>query len=246
MSDSLRPHELQHARLLCPSPSPRICSNSCPLSWWCHLTISSSVTCFSFFPQSFPASGSFPMSQIFASGDQSIGASALASVLPMNIHSWFLLGLTSLISLLSKGLSRVFFRTTVQKHQFFSILPSLWSSSHICTRLLEKTIALTMWTCVGKVMSLLFNMLSRFVIAFLPRSKRLLISQLYLLSTVILGPRKIKSVSAFTFPPSICHEMIGPDAMILVFSDVELQASFFTFLFHPHQEAYSFLFTFCH
>ena len=111
-----------------------VCSNSCPLSWWCNLTISSSVTPFSC-PQSFPASGSFPVSWLFASGGQSIDASA--SVLPMNIQGWFPLGLTSLISLLSKGLSRVFSNTTVWKHQFFSAHPSLWSSSDISTWLLE-------------------------------------------------------------------------------------------------------------
>ena len=119
VSDSLRPHGLQHTRLPCPPPSPGACSNSCPLSQWCHPTVSSSVVPFSCL-QSFPASGSFPMSQFFASGGQSIGASALASVLPLNIQGLFLLGLTGFISLLSKGLSRVFFNTTVQKHQFFS------------------------------------------------------------------------------------------------------------------------------
>ena len=107
VSDSFRPHGLQHTRLPCPSPSPRACSNSCPLSWWCHSTISSSVIPFSSCLQSFPASGSFLMSQLFVSGVQNIGASASASVLPVNIQDWFPLGLTSLISLQSKGLSRV-------------------------------------------------------------------------------------------------------------------------------------------
>jgi len=106
VSHSLLPYGLQHARLPCPLLSPRSCSNSCPLSWWCHPIISSSVLPFSSCLQSFPASGSFPMSQLFTSGDQSIGASASASVLPMNIQDWFLLGLTYLISLQSKGLSR--------------------------------------------------------------------------------------------------------------------------------------------
>ena len=135
MSDSLRPHEPQHARLPCPSLSPRVCSNSCLLSQWCRPTISSSVIPFSSCLQSFQASGSFPLSQFFASGDQSIGASASASVLPMNIQDWFPLGLIALISL-SKGLSRVFSNTTVQKHHFFSIQLSLWSNSHIHTWLL--------------------------------------------------------------------------------------------------------------
>jgi len=132
MSDSLWPHGLQHTRLPCPSPTPGACANSCPLSWWYHPTISSSVP-FSSRLQSFPASGSFPMSQFFTSGGQSIGVSASASVLPMNIQDWFPLGLTGLISLQSKGLSRVFSNTTVQKHQFFSAQLSLWSNSHIHT-----------------------------------------------------------------------------------------------------------------
>ena len=114
MSNSLPPHGLQHARLPCPSPTPRACSNSCPLSRWCHLTISSSVAPFSSCLQSFPASGSFPVSQFFASGGQSIGVLTSASVLPMNIQDWFPLGLTGLISLQSKGLSKVFSYTTVQ------------------------------------------------------------------------------------------------------------------------------------
>ena len=121
VSDSFRPHELQHVRPPCPSPTPRVHPNPnpCPSSWWCHPTISSSVVPFSSCPQSFPASGSFPVSQLFASGGQNIGASALASVLPMSIQGWFLLELTGLVSLMSKGLSRVFFSTTIWKNQFF-------------------------------------------------------------------------------------------------------------------------------
>ena len=138
VSNSLRPHGLQHARLPCPSPSPRACSNSCPLSRWCHPTISSSVVPFSSCLQSFPASGSFLMSWLFISGGQSIGASASALVLPMNIQDWFPLGWTGWTSLQSKGLSRVFSNTTVQKHQFFDYQPSLWSNSHIHTWQLEK------------------------------------------------------------------------------------------------------------
>ena len=125
MSDSLWPHVLQHTRLSCSSLSSAICSNSCSLSWWCHPTISSSVVPFSFYLQSFPAWGSFPMSWLFAWGGQSIGASASASVLPMNIQNWFPLVLIGLISLLSKRLSKVFSITTVWKHQFFSTQPSL-------------------------------------------------------------------------------------------------------------------------
>ena len=125
-------------RLPCPSPSPRVCSNSCLLSRWCHPTISSSVTSFSSCPQSFPASGSFPVSWLFASGGYSIGASASASVLPVSIQGWFPLRLTDLMSLQSKGVLVVFYSTTIQKHQFLGTQPSLWSNSHICTWLLEK------------------------------------------------------------------------------------------------------------
>ena len=125
VSDTLKPHGLQHSRPPCPSPTPRVCSNSCPLSQWCHPTISSSVVPFSSHLQSLPASGSFPRSQFFASGGQSIGASASASILPMNIQDWFPLGWTGWISLLFKGLSRAFSNTTVQKHQLFSTRLSL-------------------------------------------------------------------------------------------------------------------------
>ena len=138
VSSYLWPHELEHARPLCPSPTPGVHPNPCLSSWWCHTTISSSVAPSSSCPQSFPASGSFLMSRLFVSGGQSIGASALASVLPVNIQGLFPLGLTGLISLQSKGLSRVFSNTTVQKHQFFGALFSLWSNSHIHTWLLEK------------------------------------------------------------------------------------------------------------
>ena len=141
--DSLWPQGLQHARLPYPLLPPRACSNSCPSSQWYHSTISSSVTPFSC-PQFFPASGSFPMSWLFTSGSQSTGASA--SVLPMNIQGWFPVGLTSLISLLSKGLSRVFSSTIIQKHQFFSAQTFLWPSSHIHTWLYEKLQLLLIWT----------------------------------------------------------------------------------------------------
>ena len=137
-SNSLRLHGLQHARFPCPSPTPRACSNSCSLSQWCHRTVFSSVVPFSSCPQSFPASGCFPVNQFFASGGQSIGVSASASVLLMNAHDWFLLGWTGSISLQSKGLSRVFSNTTFQKHQFFGTQLSLQSNSHSHTWLLEK------------------------------------------------------------------------------------------------------------
>ena len=125
MSNSLQPHGLQHARLPCPSPTPGVYSNSCPLHRWCHPTISSSIVPFSSCLQSFPSSGSFPVSWFFTSGGQSIGISASASILPMNIQDWFPLGWSAWISLQSKGLSRVFSNTTVQKHQFFHTQLSL-------------------------------------------------------------------------------------------------------------------------
>ena len=141
MSNSVRPHGLQHARL--PSPSLGACSNSCLLSQWCQPSILSSVVPFSSCLKSFPASGSFPVNQVFTSGGQSFGASISKSFLPMNIQDWFPLGLTGLISLQSKGLSRIFSNTTVPKHQFFDPQSSLWSNSHIHTWLLED-----LWTQV--------------------------------------------------------------------------------------------------
>ena len=138
MSNSLQPHGLKHARLPFPLPTPRAYSNLCPSSRWCHPKISSSVVPLSSRLQSFLASGSFPISQLLTSGGQSIGASASTSVLPMNIQNWLPLGLTGWISLQSKGLSRVFSNTTVQKHQFFRTQPSLWTNTHIHTWLLEK------------------------------------------------------------------------------------------------------------
>ena len=138
VSDSLQPHESQHARPPCPSPTPRVHSNSCSSSRWCHPAISSSVVPFSSCPQSLPASESFPMSQLFAWGGQSTGVSASASVLPMNTQDWRPLGWTGWISLQSKGLSRVFSNTTVQKHQFFGTQLSLQFNSHIHTWPLDK------------------------------------------------------------------------------------------------------------
>ena len=180
VSDSLWLHGLQHVRLPCPSLSTGVCSNSCPLNQWCHPTISSSVILFSFCLQSFPASGSFQMRQLFASDGQSIGVSASTSVLPVNIQDWFPLVWTGWISLQSKGLSRVFSNTTVQ-----SINSSMMLSSFFMVQLshpyltIGKTIALTRRTFVGKVMSLLFNMLSGLVIAFLPRSKLVARNKVY-------------------------------------------------------------------
>ena len=137
-SDSLWPYESQHARPPCPSPTPKACSNTCPSSRWSHPTISSSIVPFSSCLQSFPASGSFPMSQFFLSGGQSIAVSASTSVLPMNIQDWFPLGWTGWISLQSKGLSKVSSNTTVEKHQCFCAQPSSQSNSHIYTWPLEK------------------------------------------------------------------------------------------------------------
>ena len=190
VSDSLWPHESQHARPPCPTPTPRVYSNSCPSSWWYYPAISSSVIPFSSHPQPFPASRSFPMSQLFISGDQNIEVSASASVLPKNTQDWSPLGWTGWISLQSKGLSRVFSNTTVQKASilqcsaFFTVQ---LSHPYMTT---GKTITLTRWTFVGKVMSLLFNMLSTLVITFLPMSKHLLISWLQSPSAVILEPPK--------------------------------------------------------
>ena len=178
VSDSLQPHEEQHARPPCPTPIPGVHPNSCPLSRWCHPAISSSVIPFSSCPQSFPASGSFQMSQFFASGGHCIGVSASASVLPMNTQDWSLLVWIGLTSLKSKGLSE----SLLQHHS--SKASILWHSAFFTVQLshpymtTRKTIALTRRTFVGKVMSLLFNMLSRLVITFLPRSERLLISWL--------------------------------------------------------------------
>ena len=170
VSNSLRPHGLQHTSFPCPSPTPGARSNSRPLSQWCHPTISSSVVPFSSCLQSFPASGSFPMSQFFTSGSQSIRVSASASVLPMSIQDQFPLGWAGLISLQSEGLSRVFQhhspKASILRCSAFFIVQL--SHPYMTT---GKTITLTRWTFAGKVMSLLFNMLSRLVIAFLLRSK---------------------------------------------------------------------------
>ena len=197
LSDSLQPHGLQHTRLPCLSPTPGAYSSSCPSSQWCHVNISSSVIPFYSCLQSFPAWESFPRSHFFASGGQSIGTSASASVLPMNIQDWFPLGRTGWISLQSKGLSRVFSNTS---SSVFSFLHSPTLTTYMTT---EKTIALTRQIFVGKIMSLLFNVLSMVVIAFLPRSACLLISWLQSPSAVILEPT-ISIVS-----PSICCEVMG-------------------------------------
>ena len=166
------------------------------------------------------------MSQFFASGGQSFRVSTSASVLPMNIQDWFPLGLTGLIFLQSKGLLRVFSNTTVEKHQFFSSQPSLCPQQSHPYMTTGKIIVLTRGTFVGKVMSLFFNMLSRLVIGFLPRSKRLLVSWLQSPHTVILEPKKIKSVTVSTVSSSIYHEVMGPDALILVFWMLSFKLAF--------------------
>ena len=217
MPNSLWPHELQHARLPCPSPTPRVYPNSCPLSRWCHPAISSSVMPFSSCLQSFPASGSFPMSQLFAWGGQSIGVSASKSVLPMNAQDWSPLGWTGSVSLQSKGLTRIFSNTTVQKHQFFNT--QLSSHPYMST---GKTIALTRWNFVGKVMSLFLNTQSRLVINFLPRSKCLLISWLQSPSAVILGPPQNKVWPCFNCFPIYFPWSDGSRCHDLSFLNVEL------------------------
>ena len=200
MSDFLQPHGLQHIRFPCPSLSPRVCWNSCPLSQWRYLTISSSAALFSPCPQFFPASGSFPMFQLFTSGGQSIGVLVSTSVLPMNIQGWFPLRLTSLISLQSKGPSRVCSSTTIWKHKFFSTQPSLCSNSHFH--------ALIIWTFVGKVIPLLLNTQSSFSQLSFQGAR---IFQFHGCSTVHsdFGAQEKKTCHCFHFFPSIYHEVMG-------------------------------------
>ena len=199
-------------------------SNSWPSSRWCHPAISSSVVPFSSCPQSLPASDSFPMSQLFTWGGESTGVSALAPVLPMNTQDWSPLRWTGWISLQSKGLS------LLQHHS--SKASVLWFSAFLTVQLSHpymttgKTIALARRTFVSKVMSLFFNMLSRLVIPFLPRNTRLLISWLQSPSALILEPSKIKSDTISTISPSISHEVMGPDAMILVFWMLSFKPTF--------------------
>ena len=206
----LQHHGRQHTRPPCPSTTPRVYSYSSPLSQWCHPAISSSVIPFSSWRQSFPASGSFQMGQFFTSGSQSTGVSASTSALLMNIQDWFPLGCTGWISFQAKGLIRVLqhhsSKASILQHSVFFIL----QLSHPYMTA-GKTIALTRRTFVGKVMSVLFNMLSRLVITFLPRSKCLLISWLQSPSAVILELPKIKSVTVSIVSPFIYHEVMGPE-----------------------------------
>ena len=208
MSDFLRTHGLQQPRLPCSSPTLGACSKSCPSSWWCHPTISSSVVPFSSCLQSCPASGSFPMSQFFTSRGQSIGVSASASVLPMNIQVWFPLGWTGWISLQSKGFSRVFSNTTVQKHQFFG---TLYSPTLISILEYWKNHSFDYTDLCWQSNVSASYMLSRLVITFLPRSKHLLISWLQSPSAVILETKKKKPLSFPIYLPwsdgTRCHDL---------------------------------------
>ena len=200
----------------CPSPAPRAYTNSCPSCRWCYPTISSSVVPFSSCLQSLPASGSFPMSPFFASGGQSIGVST--SAVPSNEHPGLISFRMHWLDLLAVQGT---LKSLLQHHS--SKASILWRSAFFRIQLSHpymtagKIIALTRWTFVGKVMSLLLNTLSRLVITFLPRSKHLLISWLQSPSAVILEPLKIKSDTISTVSPSICYEVMGPDAMILIF-----------------------------
>ena len=216
------PWTVQHTRLPCPSPTPEVYSNSCHLNQWCHPTISSSVIPFSSCLQSFPSSGSFQISLLLKSGTKVLEFQFQHQSFPINIQDWFPLGWTGWISLLSKVCSRVFFNTTVQKHQFFGTRLSFTVQLSHPYMTTGKTIALTRQTLVGKVMSLLLNMLSKLVITFLPRSKRLLISWLQSPSAVILKPPKIKSDAVSTVSPSISHVSDGTGCHDLRFLNVEL------------------------
>jgi len=220
-----QPHELQHSRLPCPTPTPEAHSNSCPLSQWCHLTISSSVIPFSFCPPSFPASESFQW--VSSSHQVAKYWSFSFSINPSNEYS----GLISFrIDWINLFAVQGTLKSLLQHHS--SKASILWHSAFFIDQLSHpymttgKAIALTRWTFVGKIMSLFFDMLSRLVIAFLPKSKRLLISWLQSPSAVIWEPKKIKSVLVSIVSPSICHEVMGPDAMILVFWMLSLSQLF--------------------
>ena len=210
MSDSLQPHGLQHARPLCPSLSSKVCPSSYPLHRWCYPAVLSSDAFFCFCPQSFPASGTFPISQLLTSDDQST-----FSISPSNEYSGLIYLKIDWFDLLAVQGT---FRSLLQHHSLKASI--LWCSVFFTVQLSQlyvitgKTIALTMQTFVNRVMSLLFNTLSRFVIAPLPRSSRLLISWLQSPSAVISEPRKRKSVTASTFSASICYVVMGLDVMI--------------------------------
>jgi len=226
-----------------PSSTIIIYSDSYPLSWWCHPTISSSVIPFSSCLQSFPASGSFQMSQLFASGGQSTGFSF--NISPSSEYSGLISFRMDWLDLLAVQWS---LKSLDWNHS--SKASILQCSVFFIVQLSQpymtagKTIALTKPIFIGKILSLLFNILSRLVITFLPRSKHLLISRLQSPSEVILEPKKIKSATASTVSPSICHEVMGLDVIILVFWMLSFKPTFVTLLFHFHQQALKFFFTF--
>ena len=239
VSDSLRPRESQHARPPCPSPTPGVHPNPCPSRQWCHETISSSVVPFSSCPQSFPALGSFPMGQLFAWGGQSVGVSASVSVHLMNTQDWSPLRCTGWISLQFKGLSTESSPIPQFKSINSSALSFLQSPTLTSTHDYWKNHSLDRWTFVDKAVSLLFNMLTRLVITFLPRSKHLLTSWLPSPFAVILEPPKIKFDTLSTVSPSIFPWTDGTRCHDFSFLNAELYANFFTLLFHFHQEAFS-------
>ena len=232
MPDSFWLRGLQHTRPPCLLPSPGVCPSSCPLNQWCYPTISSSVVPFSSRLQSFPASGSFLRSQFFSSSGQSWSFSF--SIRTSNEYSGlisFRMNLLAVQRTLKSLLQHHNSNTSI--HQYLALFMVQLLHVYMTTGK-KKIIALTIWTFVGKVMSLIFNMLSRFVEAFLSRSNCLLILWLQSPSAVILDPKKIKSVTVSTFSPLICHEMMGLDAMILVFwmlsFKLAFQLSSFTFI----------------
>ena len=236
MSSSLKPHGLQHARLPCPSPTPGACSNSCPLSRWCHPNISFSYVPFSSHLQSFPASGSFPMSQFFNKAVKVLEFQVQHQSFQWIFRTDFKIDWLDLLAVqgtLKSLLQYHSLKASILCCSAFSMVQL--SHPYITT---GKTIALIGQTFVDKVMSLLFNTLSRFVIAFLPRSKCLLFSWLQSPSAVISEPKKIKSVTVFIVSASICHEVMGPDAMILVFWMLSFKPTFSTLHLHFHQEAF--------
>ena len=230
MSNSLQPHELKHARLPCSSPSPRDCPSSSSLSWWCHPAISSSVIPSSSCLQSFPASGSLPVESALHIRWPKYW-SFIFSISPYNEYSGLIsfridcFDLFAVQGTLKSLLQHHSSKASILQHSAFFIVQL--SHPYMIT---GKPIALTRWTFVGKVMSLLFNTLSRFVIAFLPRSKNLLISWLQSPSPVILEPKKMKCLTVSIVSPSIFHEVMGPDAKILVFWMLSFKPSFLTFL----------------
>ena len=227
VSDSSPPHELQHARLSCLSLSTGVCLNFCPLSWWHHPAISSSVAPFSSFPQSFPASGSFAVSQLCIIRCPKYWSFRF-SIIPSNEYSWLIafrmdwIELTAVQEALKSLLSPVPQFERINS----SVLRLLYGPTLMSIHDYWKNHSFDYVDLCWQVMSLLFNMLSRFVIAFLPRRKHLLISWLQSLSAVILEPRKIKSITVSTFPPSICHEVMGLDAQILVFWMLDFKSAF--------------------